>query len=49
MIRLGELWEEPLQRAVGGILNLVGEFDAVGFLPATEKNLCAADDVPSSS
>jgi hypothetical protein len=39
------LREEPLQRAVGGILDLVGQLDAAGLLPAAEKDLRAADDV----
>ena len=45
VIGLGELREEPLQGAVCGILNLVGQLDAVGLLPAAEKDLRAADDV----
>ena len=39
VVGLGELRKEPHQRAVGGILHLVGELDAVGFLPAAEKDL----------
>ena len=45
VIGLGELREEPLQGAVCGILHLVGQLDAVGLLPAAEKDLRAADDV----
>jgi hypothetical protein len=45
MVSLREMREQPLQRAAGSVLNLVGQLDAVGLLPATEKNLGAADDV----
>jgi hypothetical protein len=45
MVGLAKLREQPHQRAAGGILNLVGQLDAVGLLPATEENLGAADDV----
>ena len=45
VVGLGELREEPHQRAVGRILHLVGQLDAVGLLPAAEKDLGAADDV----
>lgn len=45
VVGLGELREQPHQRAVSRILHLIGQLDAVGFLPAAEKNLCAADDV----
>ena len=45
VIGLGELREEPLHGAACGILNLVGQFDAIGLLSAAEKDLRAADDM----
>jgi hypothetical protein len=37
MVSLAKLREQPHQGAAGGILNLVGQLDAVGFLSATEE------------
>ena len=45
VIGLAKLREQPHQRAVAGILHLVGQLDAIGLLPSAEKDLGAADDV----
>ena len=45
VIGLGELREKPLQGAACGIPHLIGQFDAVGLLPAAEKDLRAANDL----
>src|ERR1035437_3602684 len=45
VVGLGELREESLQSAAGGILHLIRQFDAVGLLSAAEENRRAADDL----
>src|SRR5438552_3074750 len=45
MIGLGELREEPFQRAVCGVLDLIGQHDTVRLLPSAEKDLRTAHDV----
>jgi hypothetical protein len=43
VVGLGELREEPLQSAVGGVLHLIRQFDTVRLLSSAEKDLRATN------